>query len=365
MPVSGKKVIVAGASGLVGNAIVRQYAAAGDCEIVALARTRPRELYGAVFESVDLTSPEACDSVARRHPDASHFAYAATHELPSLAAGWTDPGQIAINVNMFANIARAVTRHAPGLEHVMMMEGAKAYGTHVARISNPAREDRSETPHIPVFYWGQEEVLFELANTADWAWTILRPPAIFGVTSGANNAITAVGAYAAIAREEGKTKLLFPGGEQRIAQAIDVDILGRAVVWAGEAETARNEKFNIANGDVYSWWDVWPAVCDALGMEPGEFSREDSLAVLMEGKAEVWDRVRERHGLAAPPLEEFVRTSFQVFDFFARFGETEPVTALLSTVKLHRAGFREEIDTEVMFRNIFRRLQDDGLLPRV
>jgi hypothetical protein len=41
----------------------------------------------------------------------------------------------------------------------------------------------------------------------------------------------------------------------------------------------------------------------------------------------------------------------------------EPETALVSTVKLHTAGFHEEIDTEVMFRKWFRIFQERRLLP--
>ena len=42
-----KKVVVAGATGLVGNAALRHFGGAGGCEIVALSRRKPRELYGA------------------------------------------------------------------------------------------------------------------------------------------------------------------------------------------------------------------------------------------------------------------------------------------------------------------------------
>ncbi len=34
--------------------------------------------------------------------------------------------------------------------------------------------------------------------------------------------------------------------------------------------TARNEIFNVTNGDVFVWPNVWPAIADALGFEAGE-----------------------------------------------------------------------------------------------
>jgi len=48
-----KKVVVAGATGLVGNAAVRHFGASDGCEVVALSRRKPRELHGpATFRSI-------------------------------------------------------------------------------------------------------------------------------------------------------------------------------------------------------------------------------------------------------------------------------------------------------------------------
>ena len=67
-----KKVVVAGATGLVGHAALRHFGAAGGCEVVALSRRRPRELHGARHVAVDLTDAAQCMRAAaelqRRHP---------------------------------------------------------------------------------------------------------------------------------------------------------------------------------------------------------------------------------------------------------------------------------------------------------
>ena len=55
-----------------------------------------------------------------------------------------------------------------------------------------------------------------------------------------------------------------------MAQAVDADLLARAIAWSGEAATARNEIFNVTNGDVFVWPNVWPAIADALGFAAGE-----------------------------------------------------------------------------------------------
>ena len=54
---ASKKVIVAGATGLVGNAALRHFGTAGGSEVIALSRRKPRQLYGARHVAVDLTDP--------------------------------------------------------------------------------------------------------------------------------------------------------------------------------------------------------------------------------------------------------------------------------------------------------------------
>ncbi|XUJ36273.1 hypothetical protein ACQ5SK_15135 [Bradyrhizobium japonicum] len=81
--------------------------------------------------------------------------------------------------------------------------------------------------------------------------------------------IPPLGVYAAMLREQGRP-LDFPGGAARVAQAVDVDLLARAIAWSGEAKAAQNEAFNVTNGDVFTWENIWPAVADALEMKPGK-----------------------------------------------------------------------------------------------
>ena len=56
---AGKKVVVAGATGLVGNAALRHFAGEAAVEVIALSRRKPRELYGARHVPLDLTRRRA------------------------------------------------------------------------------------------------------------------------------------------------------------------------------------------------------------------------------------------------------------------------------------------------------------------
>ncbi|WP_407148877.1 NAD-dependent epimerase/dehydratase family protein [Bradyrhizobium sp. ORS 86] len=358
-----KKVVVAGATGLVGSAALRHFSASGDCECIALSRRKPRELYGARHVPIDLASAEDCGRAAAEFSGATHLIYAALYEASNLVDGWRDARQIATNDLMLRNLMGALEPVAPDLKHVALLQGTKAYGVHVRPLTVPAREGRSEMYEQPNFYWAQENFLRDLQQGKRWHWSILRPVLIIGeAMGGAMDLIPPLGVYAAMLRAEGKP-LDYPGGAPRVAQAVDVDLLARAIAWSGEAETARNEAFNVTNGDVFTWDNIWPAIADALEMKPG---RRVPLSLAREYPKWIapWDELRRAQGLIAPGLEEFVGLSFQYADYSMRYGKTEAgPPSIVSTVKINQAGFTEMMDTEVMFRKWFKRAKASRLLP--
>jgi hypothetical protein len=144
---------------------------------------------------------------------------------------------------------------------------------------------------------------------------------------------------------------------------VDADLLARVIDWAGQTPEARNQIFNVTNGDVFSWQNVWPAIADALGMEPGGPVPE-RLGDTMPARAALWEVVREKYDLSSPGLSDFVGESFHYADFVMAHGaEGGLPPALVSTIKLRQAGFHEVMDTEAMFRKWFALLQEKRLLP--
>jgi nucleoside-diphosphate-sugar epimerase len=358
-----KKVVVAGATGLVGNAALRHFGTSGGCEVVALSRRQPRELHGARYVQADLTDPAQCNRAAAELQGATHLVYAALYETPNLVDGWRDQNQIRTNDAMLRNLMAALEPVAPSLKHVALLQGTKAYGVHVRPLNVPAREGRSEMYEQPNFYWAQENFLRELQQDKAWHWSILRPVLIVGETiGGAMDLIPPLGVYAAFLREEGRP-LDYPGGAARVSQAVDVDLLARAIGWSGEAEAARNEAFNVTNGDVFTWENVWPAIADALDMKPGVAA---PLSLVKEYPKWIapWDVLRRKHNLISPGLEAFVGLSFQYADYSMRYGQTQGgPPSIVSTVKINQAGFTEMMDTEDMFRKWFRQARSQRMLP--
>lgn len=363
---SRRKALVAGASGVVGYAAVAHLAGLDGWDVVGVSRRPPARLAatGAELRALDLTDADACEAACAELGDVTHLVYAALYEKPGLFAGWRERDQMERNLAMFANLLGPLARSAPGLEHVTLMQGTKAYGAHVSReIPLPARERAPRHPHEN-FYWLQEDHLRSTQAGAGWTFTILRPQVVFGEALGSNmNAIPALGAYAAALRLAGRP-LSYPGGEPTITEAVDADLLARAIVWAGTSPQCAGEVFNITNGDVFTLRELWPALADAFGMAVGE-PEPMSLAASTAELQPAWEAVVDRFGLAAPRgLDELVGQSFLYADMLLGAGRrTAGRPTLVSTVKARQAGFADCTDTEDMFRRVIGRLQDQRVLP--
>jgi len=305
-----KHVLIAGASGLVGSAALNHFAAMRSCRVTAISRRAPFETKGASFVALDLNDADACLRFSAEHADVTHLVYAALHEEPGLIAGWRSESQIAANDRMLRNLFTPLEKFARSLRHVTLLQGTKAYGAHIAPIDIPAREGRSELRDHANFYWQQESFLRDAQKAKRWSFSIMRPQIVFGGAIGsAMNLIASLGAWAALRKERG-LPLPYPGGPATILEAVDADLLARAIAWVGESQTARNETFNLTNGDVFVWKNVWPAIADALGMEMGPAEPQSIAAALADDAASVaWDGIRARYSLVAPSLKGFLGQS--------------------------------------------------------
>jgi hypothetical protein len=125
-----------------------------------------------------------------------------------------------------------------------------------------------------------------------------------------------------------------------------------------------NETFNINNGDVFEWRQVWPAIAETLGMEVGPDEPASLEATLPPREAE-WRAIVRKYELRAPAsFAEFVGQGFIYADAQLAFhARRPPPTTLVSTIKARRAGFHDCVDTEDMFRKWFRRFRERRWLP--
>ena len=357
-------VLIAGASGVIGAAAVEHFARLGGWTVIGVSRRTPDVSPGPAYQhlAVDLTDANACAAVAPRLAGVTHVVYAALFEKPGLVPGWYEHDQMQTNLAMMRNLMDPLLRQAESLRHVSALQGTKAYGAHVHRIKVPARESAPRDPHEN-FYWLQEDYLRAAQRGAAWNFTIWRPQVVFGGTAGvAMNLIPVLGAYAAICRELG-LPFHCPGEHENIIEAVDADLIAAALAWATEAPAARGETFNITNGDVFVWPNVWPAIAAAVGLAPA-FGQPVSLAEFLPRHAAVWDRIVEREGLRPNTMTGLLGESHHYADLLFGFGARQsPPSILVSTIKLRQAGFGDCTDTEAMFGKWLRRLADRKVIP--
>lgn len=358
-------VLIAGATGLVGSAALARFLEAGDDNIIALSRRIPSVRSERPFThlQLDLTDRETCAHELKSAAAVTHVVYAALYEKPGLVSGWIDDDQMATNDAMLRNLIDGLLAAGAPIRHVSIMQGTKAYGVHLQPIRIPAREEQPRVEH-PNFYWLQQDYLADKAAESGFAYTVFRPQFIFGgIVGAAMNLIPVIAVYAAICREEG-LPFSYPGGPSYVAEGVDSRIVANALFWAAKSPAAENQVFNITNGDVFEWRDLWPTLADELGTTAGP-DRSLSVVEFLSGKEAVWQRIVKQYGLQATTLSALLGESHHYADFAFAHGvdsrDTHP--AFVSTVKLRQAGFHDVMDTAETFRYWLRDLRERKVTP--
>ena len=349
---SKRSIIVAGAQGVIGQAAATHFSSLPDTTVYALSRRKVEDLDGVIEINIDLLSPEDVERAITPLKDATHIIFGAYVEKDT-------PGERSVvNVSLLRNLLTVVEKHAPGLKHVTLYQGGKAYGADLGPFKTPARED---DPRLmgPNFYYDQEEFLRESQVGKQWTYSVLRPEAVCGYSVGnPMNLTMVIGVYAAISKELG-LPLRFPGPEaayRALYQVTSADILAKAAAWAGETPSAANEVFNITNGDYFRWRFMWPKIAKAFRMEVAE-PIPMPLKVYMADKATLWQKMTEKYGLKPIPYDHLVSWPFGDFIFNSAFDN------ISSTIKARTHGFHDCIDTEDMFTQFFEDMRKKRILP--
>jgi len=354
------KLLVLGALGLVGRAVVQRFAGRPGLDVVGLARRAPDFAPEATWVSADLRDAAATRAALAPHRDTTHVVYAALNEQPELVRGWRDPANMALNTQMLAHTLAALDG-AP-LQHFTLLQGTKAYGLHTGRpMRVPARETDARRDHVN-FYFDQQDLVAERAARAGWRWTVFRPQIVLGVAlRSAMNPVAALGAWAVLCREQGGP-LCPPGHPALLTECTDARLIAEAVEWAWGAPQAHAEAFNLTNGDVVLWRQAVERVAAHFGLAVGE-PAPLRLAEAGPAQAARWAQIAARAGLRVPDLDTLVGLSWQYAD--ATFASQRPfaVPPLVSTIKLRRAGFAACIDTEDCIVEHLQAMQALGYLP--
>lgn len=348
-----KVALVVGARGVIGTNLVEQLVSLPEWQVIGLSRRGGVDIPGRVRHvAVDLLDPDDTRSQLSALTEVTHVFYVAYQDRPT----WAE--LVAPNLAMLVNVVDAIEPVARGLRHVSLMQGYKVYGAHLGPFKTPARED--DPPHLPPeFNVDQQRFLEDRQRGKPWTWSALRPSVVGGAALGnPMNLAVAIAVYASICKELG-VPLRFPGkpgAYDSLLELTDAGLLAKATVWAATAPAAANQAFNITNGDLFRWNELWPRLAAWFGLEvapPLQLSLQD----VMADKEPLWKEMQASHGLATTSFGEVSSWPFADFvfgwdyDFFA------------DASKARRAGFHEYVETEQMFYEIFADLRRRGIIP--
>ncbi|MDT0509830.1 NAD-dependent epimerase/dehydratase family protein [Novosphingobium sp. MMS21-SN21R] len=363
-PVAKQTLLVAGASGVIGTSAVEHFAQLPEWEVIALSRRPPRVAAGCDFRHVpvDLTDSGACSKALAALPPVTHLVYAAVAEAPGLVTGWHDAALMARNGAMFENILHPLAASG-SLQHVTLLQGAKAYGAHVHPITVPLREDGPRDPH-PNFYWLHEDALRNASAQAAFTFTIWRPQVLIGTAPGAAmNPLLPIAAYAAICQERGLPFCL-PGAGDGLLELVDSQLLAEAMHWSMTCPNSTKQTFNITNGDIFVLRHAWNSLAEAMHLPVHGDATTDFVAFFAEeSNQQAWTALAERHRLIEPSLSAFLGQSHHYLDLLISPRLAGRVPVLLSTIKLRQAGFAGCRDSLRTILSALARMADLRLVP--
>ncbi|XP_062020202.1 LOW QUALITY PROTEIN: 3-oxo-Delta(4,5)-steroid 5-beta-reductase-like [Rosa rugosa] len=309
--------LVIGVTGIVGNSLAEILPLAdtpgGPWKVYGIAR-RPRPNWNADhpvdYIQCDISDPEDTKTKLSRLTDVTHIFYV------TWTSKATEIENCEANSAMLRNVLRVVIPAAPNLRHISLQTGTKHYVGPFETLGKIQAHDppfTEELPRldVPNFYYTLEDILFEEANKKEGlTWSVHRPNHIFGFSPySLMNIIGALCAYASICKHEGRP-LLFPGSKEAweyYAVASDADLIAEQHIWAAVDPNAKNEAFNINNGDVFRWKKLWKVLAEEFGIEEYGFEEKGeklSLVDEMKDKSGVWEEIVRKNQLQPTKLEE-------------------------------------------------------------
>lgn len=347
-----RKAVIVGGLGVIGRNLLHHLERIGGWQVTGLSRRRPDFESAAEFIQVDLLDRAQTFDRLAHLDDATHVFYCAFQARPT----WAEHGPP--NLAMLVNAVEAIEAASSHLTHVHLVEGNKWYGSHLGPFKTPARED--DPPHMPPnFYVDQETWLRAKAATSGWSFSALRPQTVCGFALGnPMNIATVIATYATLSKALG-LPLRFPGkaGAYRaIYQVTDADLLARAMTFCATDPQARNEVFNITNGDFFRWQNLWPQFAAFFDLPLGDV-QTISLTEFMADKGPLWERIVQEHGLKPIPYRDIAAWPFADYVFGTNWD------VMTDTLKIRAAGFHDYVRSDAMFIRLFKRFRELGLIP--
>lgn len=171
------------------------------------------------------------------------------------------------------------------------------------------------------------------------------------------NLALSIALYASLCKALG-LPLRFPGSEQAwhsIVDHTDAGLLAEATVWAAASPAAQNQAFNVNNGDIWRWSELWPRIARWFELDSAPPVRL-SFHQLFNDYHGVWRELAEERLVEADILQ-LSDGHFADFVFswdYDMFGDGS---------KLRRSGFTQMQATDEMFFRLFAQLRAARIIP--
>ncbi|BDA45726.1 3-oxo-Delta(4,5)-steroid 5-beta-reductase [Coccomyxa sp. Obi] len=206
----------------------------------------------------------------------------------------------------------------------------------------------------------EDYVIERRKKGAKWTWSSLRPGCIIGYSLGFMNLLHNIGVYGTMCKELGYA-FRFPGtpvAYKVLLDCVDVDLLADCQIWLATHPEAQNDFYNISNGDIFRFEQLWPVLAAWFGVEVGP-SLRIPLTQFMPHHKDTWASIIKKHGLKDIPFEKMAQWEFADAIF------SVPSDGFGDVTKLRKAGYeKHRLYTEEVFIHKLDTLADMKVIPR-
>lgn len=353
-----KVALVVGASGITGSNLAEGLVSKG-WKTYGLARNPQKNIVNLEPVTADLLDLKSLE-IALSGLSPTHIF------ITSWMRNETEAENIRVNSLMVKNLLNALSPKK-SVQHVALVTGLKHYlGPFEAYAKEgflPETPLREEQPRLDIenFYYAQEDEVYAASKTDNFTWSIHRPHTVIGKAVGnLMNLGTTLAVYATICKETGRP-FRWPGSAAQwngISDVTDARILAEHLIWASTTKEAKNEAFNIVNGDYFRWSWLWKKIAAYFEIEAVGFDGViHPLEKEMENDSEQWQKIAKQHNLKEPDLARLASAWHTDLDL------GRPIEVMTDMSKSRKLGFSKFQKTEDSFYNLFEQLRKENLIP--
>lgn len=345
--------LVVGATGLAGSNLAKELIAQ-DWTVYGLARNPKEVVKGVIPVAADLLDKEGLILALKEVNPTQVF-------FTTWMRKNTEAENIVVNAAIVRNVLDVLSPKQ-SVKHVALVTGLKHYlGPFESYVNTgvlPITPVREEHPRLNLenFYYAQEDEVYNASVRDGFTWSIHRPHTLIGYAVGnlMNMGIT-LAVYANICKEEG-LPMVWPGSEAQwngISDVTDASVLAKQLIWASTTDAAKNQVFNVTNGDVFRWKWLWEEIANYFNVPfEGYDGNIKPLEQHLLHKEEVWQRIIDNNELQAIPLIKLVSPWHTDADL------GRPIEVLTDMSKSRKLGFNEYQSTKDSFITLFERLRE-------